>query len=293
MDIRHLTYFVQVARERSFTKASNTLHVSQPALSKMIKNLEDELGFQLIDRSEKNFTLTDVGISFLNESERMVEGFNTLLESMYDTVNLKRGNVKVGIPPVIGSAFFPTVIAGFRKKHPGIEIHMIEDGAKTVASKVYEGVIDIGLVIQPINDTKFDVIPIIEDKNVLIVHKDHPLANRNQVSFIDLKDELFVLLNESFMLHDYIISACKDAGFEPIINFKSSQWDFITEMVSLNQGISILPRLIVKKINNPLIKQIPIAEASSSWRIAIILKKGKYVSYAMKAFVEYVENCFK
>jgi len=293
MEIRHLTYFVQVAREKSFTKASEILHISQPALSKMIKNLEEELELTLIDRSEKNFTLTDVGKNFLEQAERMIDDFSAIMESVYDTVNLKSGYVRVGIPPVIGTVFFPRIIAGFRKKYPGIDFQMIEEGAKTIEGKVYNGDIDIGVVMLPINEVKFDAIPIIKDKNVLIVNKNHWLSNKKEIDFKLLKDEMFVILNENFMLHDYILAACKDAGFEPNIVLKSSQWDFIAEMVALNQGISILPRPIIDKFNNEFIKQIPIAQSALSWELAIILKKDRYISFAMKAFVEYVENYFK
>ncbi|MGJ7911685.1 LysR family transcriptional regulator [Neobacillus sp. LXY-1] len=290
MEIRQLTYFTVVAKEKSFTVAAKVLHISQPALSKMIKNLEDELGVLLFDRSEKFVQLTDAGEELYAQAQKLLSDFESLTESIRDTEHLKKGHIKIGIPPVIGTSYFPSLIAGFRNLYPGVTLSILEEGAKTISERVEDGSVDAGVVILPIDLEKFNSIPIVSDENVLILHRNHPLANKEIVYYEDLKDENFVLLNETFMLHHRIISACRETGFEPKVTIKSSQWDFIAELVALNQGISILPRPIVEKYNSSMILQLPVNHPSVKWEISIILKKNRYISFALKRFIEYVQR---
>lgn len=290
MDTRQLSYFVQVAKDRSFTLAARNLHLSQPALSKMIKKLEEDLGVQLFDRSEHKMTLTDAGEKLFEEGQKLLSEMAAVTEAIKDTKNLKTGNVSVGIPPVIGTSYFPPLIANFRNDYPGINLSIIENGAVTVYEMVEKGFVDLGLIILPELSDRIEYIPVIEDEAVLIVHRDHPLANRSSVKFEDLQNEAFALLNETFLIHHHVIKACREAGFEPNIYFSSSQWDFLTELVCLNQGISILPRPILARFNSQNIKQIPIDHPEMRWRIAIILKKNRYVSHAARKFIDYIKE---
>lgn len=290
MDIRQLTYFVHVVKEGSYTAAAKNLHVSQPALSKMIKNLEEELGVQLFSRSEKRLELTDTGQELFRQSQKLLEEFQAISESIQNIVGLKKGHVKVGIPPVIGTCYFPSLIANFRREYPGIKLTIIEEGAKTVQDMVNDRQLDVGVVILPVHSDVFHVVPIVKDENVLVVHKDHKLASYTSVSYQDLRDETFVLLDEKFMLHHQVVAACREAGFEPIISIKSSQWDFLAELVSENQGISILPSPILSRYNSTMIKKIPINHQSAIWQIVLIVKKNEYVSFATQKFIDYVQK---
>jgi DNA-binding transcriptional LysR family regulator len=290
MEIRQLTYFTEVAKERSFTIAARNLHISQPALSKMVKNLEEELGVLLFDRSEKYLFLTDAGEQLYEHAQKLLSDFESLSESIRDTEQLKKGHIKVGIPPVIGTSYFPKLIAGFRQLYPGVTLSILEEGAMNISNQVKDGSIDAGVIILPVDENKFDYIPIVADENILIVHRSHRLASRDYVHYEDLRDENFVLLNETFKLHHHIIASCRQSGFEPNVTLKSSQWDFVAELVSMNQGISILPRPILDKFNSGMILQIPINHPSVKWEIAIILKKGRYTSFALRRFIEYVKE---
>ncbi|MDQ0412836.1 LysR family transcriptional regulator [Mesobacillus stamsii] len=290
MDTRQLAYFVQVAKDNSFTVAAKNLHLSQPALSKMIKKLEEELGVQLFDRSEHKMALTDVGEKLFEEGQKLLLEMDSITEAIQDTKNLRTGNVSVGIPPVIGTSYFPPLIANFRKKYPGINLSIIENGAVTVYEMVEKGFVDLGLVILPKLSDQIEYIPVTVDEIVLIVHNDHPLAEKETVVFEDLKDETFALLDDTFLLHHHVIKACREAGFEPNIYFKSSQWDFLTELVCLNQGISILPRPILARFNSKNIKQIRIDHPEMKWRIAVIVKKQRYISFAARKFIEYIKE---
>jgi Transcriptional regulator len=291
MDVQQLRYFIEVAKQKSFTKATDNLHLSQPALSKMIRNLEDELSVKLFDRNHKRIELTDCGENLLESAQKALLHFDSIVESLQDTMNLKKGHIIVGIPPVIGTTYFASIIASFKKSYPGVDLSIYEEGAKTVATQVMEGNVDVGVIISPVDSEELTAIPVMKDENVVVVNKKNPLADKKHAGFRDLKNESFCIFNEHFLLYGQIVSKCRKAGFEPDITFKSSQWDFIMEMLSLNQGISILPKPIATKLEYPNIKIIPLHPAFP-WEITLIVRKGKYVSYAMREFINHVKNSF-
>ena len=286
MTLKQLTYFLEIAKMRNFTKAAANLYISQSALSKTVKAMESELGVQLIDRTVNHFKLTPEGEIFYQMGLIAIKNINSELEDLYGSLGTEKGHITVGIPPVIGTAYFTSIIYKFRNMYPDVELKIIEAGANTIKKWVSEGEADIGVVILPVSNDDFNVIPIVTAENVLLVNKNHPLAQYDEVSFKMLKDERFIALNSTFMLYDQIISLCRISGFEPNIVCESSQWDFITEMVVLDQGVSILPRPILKRYNSDKLKLISLKDPSFSWNIAIIFKKDKYISRIIKSFIE-------
>ena len=286
MTIKQLTYFLEIARMKNFTKAAANLYISQSALSKTVKMMESELGVQLVDRTVNHFKLTPEGEILYQKGLLALKNINDELDGLYDSLGVEQGNISVGIPPVIGTAYFTSIIYKFREMYPDVELKIREAGANTIKKWVSDGEVDIGVVILPVSGDDFRVIPVITAENVLLVNKNHPLARFDEVGFKMLEKERFISLNSTFMLYDQIRSICLISGFEPNIVCESSQWDFIAEMVALDQGISILPRPILKKFNSDKIKLVSLKDPKFSWNIAIILNKDKYVSKIMKAFIE-------
>lgn len=289
MNIKSLNYFIEVAKEKSFTNASKNLFICQSALSKAIKNFENELDITLIDRTSKNFKLTPEGQLLYENGVIALNTINEQLEMLLDSVSIEKGKIKVGVPPVISTIYFTSIIKNFKENFPSINLQIIEAGANTVKDKVQNAEIDIGVVILPFLSEKFNVTPIFSSDVVAVVHKSHPLASKNSISLLEIKDEPLISLNETYMLFDRIKIRCKEVGFEPNIICTSSQWDFIAEMVALNQGISILPKPILSKFHSKNIKALYIEEGFP-WNIAFIVRKDKYVSKAIKLFIEFTKN---
>ena len=290
MNVRYLTYFVEVAKEKNFTRAANNLHLSQPALSKVIKNLEYDLGISLIDRTSKTFKLTNQGEIFFINAQNALDNINSEFEQLYCSIDSTKGKLVVGIPPVIGTVYFASIIAKFKEKYPDIDLTMIEAGANNVRSQVKNSEIDIGVVILPTEDEKLDVIEIINSEIVLVINKNHTLAQKEDIYLDDLRNEVFITLNENYMIYDKLHLLFEDGGFESNIAYKSSQWDFVAEMVALNQGIAILPKPIVERFNNNNIKEVRIKDYKMPWDIALLTKKDKYLSYCMKEFIKFTKE---
>ena len=122
MDIRQIEYFAEVAKHLSFTKAASTLHVSQPSISKAIQNLEAELGVPLFYRSSKRLELTDAGQAVLVNAKQVLEAFKNIRSELTDLMDLKKGQIRIGIPPIVGAEFFSKLVSQYKEQHPYIEI---------------------------------------------------------------------------------------------------------------------------------------------------------------------------
>lgn len=290
MNIKEIIYFLEVVKERNFTKAANNLYISQPALSKSIKNLEKEVQTQLIERHTKNFKLTYEGEIFYENAEKSINIINTELFKLQDSITNFGKALTLGMPPVIGSVYFTSAVAKFKQEHPDIDIHIVEEGANNIKCKVVDESIELGAVIFPVEEDNIIASEIISGDVVLVISKDHPLSNRKSIDVKELKDERFIVFNENFMMYNKTINACKDSGFEPNIVMKVSQWDFILEMVALNQGIAIMPKLIVQRYKMNGVNMIPISKPEIKWNIGFIVKKDKYMSKTLKLFVEYATD---
>ncbi|HSI67020.1 MAG TPA: LysR family transcriptional regulator [Planococcus sp. (in: firmicutes)] len=289
MDIRQLGYFIAVAKHSSFTKAAAVLHVTQPTLSKMVKNLEEELDVTLFDRSARQISLTDAGEIVYEQAQRIVNSLDDLSSSLYDVMHLNKGKVKIGIPPVISTLFFPTIIAEFQHAYPNVTVVLIEDGAKRVEQKVFDGEVDLGFVMLPVDDEKFDMVPFVQQEIKLLVHESHPLAHRETVDLIEFKDDPFLLLSKEFTLNGRTIDFCIQEGFNPKVAYESSQWDFLVGMVEKNLGVTLMPKLICDRVKDGPFKTLSLSH-TFPWELGIILAKNRYVPYVSKEFISLVQR---
>lgn len=293
MDMRHLQYFLEVAQWKSFTKAAQALYITQPTISKMIKNLEEELGVILFDRIGKRIELTDAGTVLLTQAQHMVKAFDEMTSHLDELMKVKRGRIRIGLPPMVGSNFFPSIIGKFREEYPGITLQLFEDGSKKVEAEVGAGELDIGVVLLPTNEELFESFSFVKQQLMLVVHASHPLADHKEASLIDLKEESFLLFHEDFALHDRIIAECERLGFYPNVVYKSSQWDFISEMVAANLGIALLPEAICRELDGKRVRTIPLTNPVMPWHLAMIWRKDSYLSFAAREWIAFAQNMLK
>lgn len=290
MDVRQLKYFVEVAKQTSFSKAARTLHVSQPSISKMIKTLEDELGAQLLDRSGRQVLLTDAGDIVFRQAQQILHSLDNVTADLSDIMNLKTGNLVIGLPPMIGSRFFPPAIGKFKQMYPRITLKLIEVGSKDVEYGVEDGSLDVGVVALPIKNEAFSLFSFIKEPLMLVVNRKHPLAAQDSVDFTELAGESFVLFHENFTLHDRIIERCEQSGFFPKIICETTQWDLIAALVTEGVGIALLPRTLCKEVNQDRVKIIDLLGPKIFWHLAMIWKKDRYLSYATREWIRLTSN---
>jgi DNA-binding transcriptional LysR family regulator len=290
MEIRPLRYFVEVVRLRSFTRAAESLHISQPSISKMIKNLEDELGVVLLDRSARGVQLTDAGEVVYARATQVVGSLDDLSTELDDLLGLHRGAVRVGIPPMVGVSFFPGVLAEFHALYPHVALRLYEQGARRVEQAVAEGDLDLGIVLLPVDDEQFETFPFVQEHLQLVVHPGHPLAGRTEVSLRDLDRLPFVLFREDFALHGRIRRLCDRLGVELNIVCESSQWDFIGEMAAAGLGVALLPETICRRLDPDRVRTVPLTDPPIPWHLAVIWRRDRYLSFAARGWLDFVRS---
>ena len=290
MNIKQLETFVTVAKQLSFTKASEEMFITQSSVSKIIKSLEDELSVQLFHRTPQ-IQLTDAGKELYRHSLDVLSLLNNIPIEIGNLSKLKKGRVRIGIPPIIGSSFFPAVIGSFKAKYPDIDIRLTEVGSKVIIDELEKGNLDVGIVCSyPSDRDGYHIYPLVKSQLMVGVHVDNPLAERDILSFGDLRDEGFVFFKEDFSLYDSIIEGCTQNGFSPNIICNSSQKDFILEMVASRMGITCLPHITCAHVNDDSIRFVPLESPKIYLNLLITWKRNRYLSYASREWIRFTSD---
>lgn len=292
MDIIHLVYFTEVARQESFTKASEVLYVSQSTISKLIKNLERELGVALFHRAPKRVILTDAGLLLFEKAKIILDTLNSINSELYNLAGTPSGHLKIGISPMV-QTLFPKAIAEFSSLYPQITIDLVEVGSRKVEQRIHEGSLDVGIVVLPTRaKVELETVPFLKDPLMLIVDSSHHLAAKSVIDIRDLHEESFVLYRDDFALHDHILDKCKELGFTPKVVCETAQWDFMVDIVASKLAIAFLPQIICAKLDLKSITCLPLKNEIMPWHLAIAWKSNTYLSYATRAWLEYTFKMF-
>ena len=293
MEIRHLIYFVEVAHRRNFSAAAEALFLTQPTISKMIRNLEDELGVALFNRVAKKVELTDAGRAILKPSQDIIRAFQNLGAELEDVTHLRKGSIRIGMPPMIGVSYFSRIIGEFNKIYPNVSTQLIEVGSRSVEQGLLDGDLDLGIVLLPLDDARFNVFEFVRESVVAIVGPDHPLHKNRFAKLQDFSLDQFIMLRKDFALHDQVIEQCKKLGFTPQIACQTSQWDFIISMVAENLGVGFLPRKVLELNVKKQVHMLMLKDTPLLWNLAVVWEKDRHLSYAARSWLEFAQNALR
>lgn len=199
MELRHLRYFVAVAEDLNFTKASQRLHIAQPPLSRQIRQLEDELGIQLFIRDRKRVTLTDAGQAFLKEAKSLIAQTARVLDSARRMQNGEAGIVRIGIAAGLGE-LVNRVIAQHSKRFPGVELQGKDIFSTLQNEALRDRKIDVGFLRPPIDPVNVMSEELLKERFVVLVSKSNPLSKHKTL-------HLKQLINEPLLLHERNVSS--------------------------------------------------------------------------------------
>ena len=291
MELRQIEYFCKVGKLHSFTRAAEQLHISQPSITQGIRKLEEEIDVQLFDRSKRKAVLTIEGQAFLVRMEKILDDCQQAVEEVRDFKTCRKGIIKVGIPPMIGSYLFPNIFSSFKNAFPGLQLMAYEETSSIeIASKLEKDELDLAIIILPENHEVLNTLVLIQEQLVLCMHPDHPLSQQHSIRFVQLKSEQFILLKEESYQHRVVINRCLLQHFIPNILCCSSQIRTIKGLIANGSGISLLMNMVVQ--DDPQIVVIPLDEPIR-FDIGLAWKKDKCLSNASMAFVKFLENQYK
>ena len=290
MEIRHLLYFTEVARKRSFSAAAEELFITQPTISKMVRNLEEELGVALFNRATKKVELTDAGKAILKPAQDIVKAFQNLSAELDDVAHLRTGNIRIGMPPMAGVGYFSKIAGEFSKKFPQVSIQWLEFGSKRVEQGLLAGELDLGIVQLPLLDSRFEVFEFVCEPVVVIVGPGHRFHRQKSVSLNSLSMDKFIMFREDFTLHDQILDQCRQLGFSPQIACRTSQWDFIVGLVAENLGIGFLPQKVWEMNAKKQVRMLMLEESPLRWNLAVIWEKNRHLSFAARQWLLFAQK---
>ncbi len=243
MNIRDLKYLIAVADYRHFSKAADACFVSQPGLSMQIKKLEETLGVKLIERTNKNVLLTEIGRLITQQARDILQRVNYMKALARQAENPFASTLHLGIIPTLAPYILPHVLPGLSSKFPKLSLHLIEDITTNLLEKLATGKIDIVLLALPIKDENLITLPLFEETFVLAVSNQHPLAKRKKINRTDVKNQTLLLLAEGHCLREQAMKVCRQTILMDSTNFQVTSLETLKQMVACNAGITLLPKL--------------------------------------------------
>lgn len=285
MELRQIEFFLEVVKHHNFTKAAESLFVAQPAISKSIKNLENELGVYLFTRNEKTIRLTPEGERFYPHARTIYEQIQLAKLEMSEMAGLKKGKVTLGLPSMVGSYYFPKIIINFKKKYPQLQISLFEAGTKVIQSALEEGKIDLGVVVSDrISSDQLESIRFLREEMVVCMPKNHRLAKEKFITYEQLAQEPLVLFKEGYFQRDVIKAVGQKTGMKANVNLETDQISLTKSLTRRGFGITLFLKMVISddpdligiSLNPPVYVDLSLA-----W------KKKAYFSKANEAFLDF------
>ncbi len=284
MNSRQLHYAVLLSEIGNFSQVAESLNITQPALSKQILSLEKDLGIQLFDRNQNPVILTAAGEYFIREAKELLYKETQLLRSMEQFKTGDKGQVVIGITPFRSTYLIPETVKRIRKKFPGIQVKLAEEGSESLRKDAAEGKFDFAVVNLPVDESVLDVILIEPDKLALVVSAEMAennslLAQRDEIDFSECKDIPFVVLGTNQEMRQLFERLCASSDVKPQIAAEVVNLTSAWEMACAGVGATLLPvQFIDVEKKGRQMKVIKLKNSIYLRQPAVVVKKGQYLS---------------
>jgi DNA-binding transcriptional LysR family regulator len=284
LDIRALRYFVEVVQRQSYTAAARALFVTQPTVSKMIRQLEDELGTPVLLKQGRRIEPTDTGRVVLRRGSEILALHTQLQAELADLKRTARGELAMGVPPLASDLLTP-LLTRYHQEYPNIELRLFERGSRTLDEDLRAGTLEIGAMMLPADEDEYENLPICNYPLQLMAPLSSKWARRQSVRLAELAGEPFIFYGEGFALNETVHDACVRAGFTPIVAGRSSQWDFMASMVAAGVGLALLPALFTRRLEGRC-AVVALEDPQIWWHMALVWRRGRYLSHAARAWLD-------
>jgi DNA-binding transcriptional LysR family regulator len=291
MQIESLKVFCDLAETESFTKAAQINQITQSAVSQQVSALERTFRSLLIERSKKKFRLTREGQILYDYAKQLITQYESLYNKLQEVRDIVSGTIRVATIYSIGLHDLPPYLKKFLKQYPTVNVHVEYRRSNEVYENILGNVDDLGLVAYPSKDPKIEVMPLRKDKLVMICHPKHPLAKSSNVSLSELAGQKFISFEPDIPTRKAIDKALKDAGVEIETVMEFDNIETVKRAVEIDAGISIVPLATVsQEVAKHTLEAVEIENGALYRPIAVIYKKNKVLSPAMKQFINTVKG---
>lgn len=240
-DLPDIKLFVNIAEANSLTRGAERSHMSLPAASIRIKNLEEGLGIKLLYRTSQGVTLTPPGQAFMHHARLVLQQLTDLRGDLAEYVKGAKGHVRIFANTTAMAEFLPAVLPKFLASHPDVNVDLKERLSNDIVRAVSEGKVDIGIVAGNVRTEGLEVLPYTEDRLVLVAPKSHPLAERGHINFEEALAHDFVGMPEASAIHAFLAQAASDLRLPIKLRIQVGNFEAACRMIEANVGLGVLP----------------------------------------------------
>lgn len=284
MELDQLRYFLQVAQRGNFTRAAQDLMISQPALSRSILKLEEELGQPVFERKSRSVCLTDAGTLLQGRALQVLRLIEETKAEITD--DGQSGRVRIGAIPTIAPYFLPELLRSFSTEFPKASLIVQENTTDVLLKCCTQGEIDLAILALPVAAKYLDTEELFEEELLVVLPPDHPLVDQPKVRLSDIEPLPFVLLDEAHCLSDNITTFCRQRSFQPVAIERTSQLTMVQELVSLSHGISMIPAMarVLDQSNRRVYRSL--SGRKPTRKIAVVWNPYRFQSQLIQVFRE-------
>lgn len=285
MELDWLRSFLALAARGKMTRAAESLHLTQPAVSSQLARLESELGTRLFDRTPRGMTLTEAGRAFRVHAEGALERLEDGRRALGELRGLERGTLRIGGGATATTYLLPPLLGRFHARWPGIRLFLREQGSRAVVDAVVAGELDLGVVTLPIVEPEGAQLAIerwVEDELVLIVPRRHRLARQRRFGWADLAGQPLVLFEAGTAVRELIDHGLAGAGIAPSIAMELRSIESIKQMVAQGIGAGFVSRFALPRRARALVCQ----EGPLRRDLALVHRRDRTLPAAARAFLE-------
>ncbi len=287
--LRNISYLLAIDEHRNFTRAAEALSVSQSALSQKVRQLEDELGAQLFDRSGRMVQLTDFGSVYLEYVRRAHNDLLTAQRALNDVHDLSRGKLRIAFTPTFTEYLVAPVIELFHERHPGIVIEMTEMSLDAVEAALGDDQVDLAFGFVDVRNDEIEAEALFPERLMLVVGRSHPLTEqREPVTPVQLAETPLALLTTSFVSRFYVDSYFQTYGMQPDVALQANSISAVLKIVSRGKIATILPGTI--EFEHRDLQYVPLDPPFPVRTVALLRRKGAYRTVASTAFAGLVHE---
>ncbi|MGP0585175.1 LysR family transcriptional regulator [Paenibacillus timonensis] len=286
MELLQLKYFQTVARMEHMTKAARSLHISQPALSKMIAALEAELGTELFLRERKTIRLNEKGRMFLQHVDLALEALEDGEQRLRDTNGSASPMVTLDVR--VSSHLLPGILAAFRTECPNAQFNLLQHASPLDSRTNFDLCLSDGAVPPP----GTEAVSLLEEDILVAVPADHPLAHRERVRLSELREDRFIMLPSGKSLRETTDAFCRLAGFTPRIRFESDDPATVRGLIRAGQGVAFLPAITWSGSTGPDVRLLRLEESWCKRSISLSWPKDRYLKQIAVQFRDFTIHYF-
>lgn len=293
VSLRQLRAFVTLAQSQSFAEAAERLHLSQPALSTSIRNMEEAVGGSLFARSTRSLELSPEARRFLPVARRLLADWDMAFDDLGRTFSLQQGKVSVAVMPSLAMNQFPGALVAFQQRFPEINITIEDVVMELVIDAVRDGDVDIGITFEPEQLDGVEFTPLFVDRFIALLPPDSPLATRQRLSWPALVEYPFIAMNRGSWSRATTDRALDSAGVVPDRLLEAGQLATIGRMVSVGLGVAAVPQLCREQMESMGVICKPLGGPAIERRVGIFTRRRHALSRAAAALVEQLQDYFR